>query len=262
MTEQEYRSAPGVNKSTLWEIRKSPMHYQYALNNPSKDTPALLLGRAIHAAVLTPDTYFDEYCVAPEIDRRTNDGKEQYGRFLANHAGQTVLTSDDSILVMALAASIRTDKYAGPLLLGCDTERPIFWTDGATGLPCKCRLDAIKTGGGDVIDLKTCADASPDAFIRDALKYGYDVQAAHYLHGAAAKYGRSPSRRWWFVAMEKTPPYAVNVIRADDGFLDHGEWRRMALMDKLKDCTTKNEWPGYGQTETVLPAWAEIPEEE
>ena len=36
MTEKEYREHPGVNKSTLWEIRKSPAHYKWALENPSE----------------------------------------------------------------------------------------------------------------------------------------------------------------------------------------------------------------------------------
>ena len=55
MTEQEYRNHYGVNKSTLWEIRKSPKHYKWLLEHPGEDTPALRIGRAIHMAVLQPD---------------------------------------------------------------------------------------------------------------------------------------------------------------------------------------------------------------
>ena len=40
MTEKEYRSAEGVNKSTLWNLRRSPAHYKYFLDHPQEDTAA------------------------------------------------------------------------------------------------------------------------------------------------------------------------------------------------------------------------------
>ena len=38
MTEQEYRAHQGINKSTLWEIKRSPAHYKYLLEHPIEDT--------------------------------------------------------------------------------------------------------------------------------------------------------------------------------------------------------------------------------
>ena len=40
MTEKEYRAAEGVNKSTLWNLRRSPAHYKYFLDHPQEDTAA------------------------------------------------------------------------------------------------------------------------------------------------------------------------------------------------------------------------------
>ena len=47
MTEQEYRRAEGVNKSSLWNLMRSPAHYKYYLENQREDTQAYKFGRAV-----------------------------------------------------------------------------------------------------------------------------------------------------------------------------------------------------------------------
>ena len=76
MTEAEYRAADGINKSTLWEMRKSPAHYKYLLDHPAEDTAALHFGRALHSAVLTPTAYKRDFRIAPDVDKRTKAGRE------------------------------------------------------------------------------------------------------------------------------------------------------------------------------------------
>ena len=259
MTEQQYRKHPGVNKSTLWEMRKSPAHYKYALEHQTeKDTPALRFGRALHTAILQPEEFKSHYVVAPDIDRRTKSGKEEWERFLYENAGKEVLSQDDCDTISGMYESVWNDDAAADLLDGCLTETPLFWTDEATRIRCKCRLDAHKDG--IVVDLKSCADAATGRFVKDAMKYGYDVQAAHYLRGYKAKYGSNAE--FWFLCVEKTPPYAVNVIKASDAFVDRGTWQLIDLMDKLSDCRKHRKWPGYGRNELVLPEWAMIPDDD
>lgn len=257
MTEQEYRQHPAVNKSTLWEMRKSPAHYKYALEHPREDTPALRFGRALHMAVLEPEAFKQHYVLMPEIDRRTKAGKEEYQRFMEYAGDREIISHDDYEAILGMHDAIWADQDAADLLDGCQTEQPVFWTDDATGIECKCRIDACKPGV--VIDLKTCESASTEAFKRDALRLGYDVQAAHYLRGYRAHFGRNAD--WYFIAVEKKPPYAVNVIHATDDFVDRGTWILIDLMDKLKECRDKDTWLGYGRNELVLNEWEAIPDE-
>ena len=260
MTEEEYRAAPAVNKSTLWWIRKSPAHYKHALDNPPADTAAWRMGRAIHAAILQPRQFRKMYVTLPMgLDRRSKEGRAAYDAFIANAGGKELLTEEEARTIEQIAQAVRSDKHAAALLENCQTETPIFWTDQATGIECKCRVDAMKPG--IAVDLKSCADASTAAFLRDALKYGYDVQAAHYLRGIKSINGGKPVD-WYFIAIEKAEPYAVNVIHATDGFIDRGTWQLMGLLDKLKECREAGEWPAYGENELILPEWAEIPDDE
>lgn len=254
MTEQEYRQAEGVNKSTLWNLRRSPAHYKYYLDNPREDTQAFAFGRAVHAAILTPAAYKREFVTIPAgIDRRTKAGKEEYQAFLDASAGKEIISADDAETVKAMVSAFKKNKDAVSLLKGTKREKPLFWKDD-NGILCKCRIDAYKAG--TVIDLKTAANAETDVFSREALKYGYDVQAAHYLD--AYQHKESTIRpEWFFIVIEKEPPYAINILRADIGFLDYGYIRRQELIEKLKACQEKNQYTDYGTNDLCLPSWAE-----
>lgn len=254
MTEQEYRAADGVNKSTLWNLRKSPAHYKYFLENQREDTAAFAFGRAVHAAILTPSAFKKDFAVIPEgIDRRTKAGKEEYQAFLDASAGKEILTAQDAETVKAIVKAFKKNKDAVQLLKGTKREKPLFWTDD-NGILCKCRIDAYKTGL--IVDLKTAQDAETETFTKESLRYGYDVQAAHYLD--AYQHKESAIRPdWYFIVIEKTEPYAINILRADIGFLDYGFIRRQELIEKLKACQEEKSFPDYGVNELCLPAWAE-----
>lgn len=254
MTEQEYRAAEGVNKSTLWNLMRSPAHYQYYLTHQREDTAAYKFGRAVHAAILTPAAYKRDFVIVPEgIDRRTKAGKEEYQAFIDSAAGKEILSAEDAETVKAIVSAFKKSKDAAALLKGTKREKSLFWTDD-NGIKCKCRIDAYKAG--TVIDLKTAADAATDTFSREALRYGYDVQAAHYLD--AYQHKESAIRpEWYFIVIEKAEPYAINILRADIGFLDYGYIRRQELIEKLKACQDQNNYPDYGINELCLPSWAE-----
>lgn len=254
MTEQEYRAAEGVNKSTLWNLMRSPAHYKYYLDHQREDTAAYKFGRAVHAAILTPTAYKRDFVVIPEgIDRRTKAGKEEYQAFIDSAAGKEILTAEDAETVKAIVSAFKKNRDAMQLLKGTKREKPLFWTDD-NGIKCKCRIDAYKAG--TVIDLKTAADASTETFSREALRYGYDVQAAHYLD--AYQHKESAIRpEWYFIVIEKAEPYAINILRADIGFLDFGYIRRQDLIEKLKACQEEKQYPGYGTNDLYVPAWAE-----
>lgn len=255
MTDQEYRAADGVNKSTLWNLRRSPAHYKYYLDNPPEDTQAYKFGRAVHAAILTPTAYKRDFVIIPEgIDRRTKAGKEEYQAFVDASAGKEILTAEDAKTVRAIVSAFRKNRDAVSLLKGTKREKPLFWTDD-NGVKCKCRIDAFKPG--IMIDLKTAADASTDTFSREALRYGYDVQAAHYIDGY--QHTQSAIRpEWYFIVIEKAEPFAVNILRADIGFIDHGIIFRQQLIEKLLTCQDQNRFPGYGTNDLYLPGWAEV----
>lgn len=248
-----YEDIEAVNKSTLWAMRKTPLHYLHLVQDAEKkDTPAMKFGRAVHARFLQPDLFDQEYTVAPDCDRRTKEGKAIWAELM--ESGKEIVSREDMETILAMEKEFDTVRR---WLNGAETEVPLVWTDIETGVRCKGRLDAI-VKGGYVIDYKTTTDAGTDAFRREALKYGYDLQAAMYMD-AARENGYQP-KGFVFIAQEKTAPYLVNVLHAGDAFLDRGVWIMRDLLSKYKECKDKNEWPGYGENELILTEWEAIDE--
>lgn len=62
----EYHGGPGISKSGLDLIHRSPMHYHAVVTaeNDHTPTPAQELGTAAHALILEPEVFTETYCLA------------------------------------------------------------------------------------------------------------------------------------------------------------------------------------------------------
>lgn len=259
MTEKEYRAYPAVSRSELWKISESPEKFKYEQDNPPEPTDALILGQAFHKLVLEPETFSEEFAVAPAVDRRTKAGKEEYAEFMENCRDKTVITSEMCEKIIAMSEKLKSNSYVQKLLSG-EHEKPYFWTDDFTGEACKCRADCI-TKIGDmplIVDFKTAANADTDTFMRHAIKYGYHLQAAMYCEGVKANTG--VEHGFVFVVIEKDPPYAINIVQADEAFIRYGHGVFRDLIGVYHDCKITNNWYGYmGKSNAInmleLPAY-------
>lgn len=245
MSNAEYRQREGLSSTEIKNMAKSYAYFKYLKDNPEdKDSEALLFGRCYHKWVLEPSTFFDEFAIAQNFDRRTKEGKEGYAKFVAECEGKDVISQADFDKISEMRNVLYATPYCKKLLFG-QHEQSYFWVNEETGLACKCRPDSFGKLGdeGIIIDLKTCKNAETEAFMRDAIKLNYDIQTAHYIEGMKANTGLD--FRFFFIVQEKTAPYLVNILEADDYFVKSGQDTRLALMEGYKKCLEKNEYPGY-----------------
>ena len=259
MTEKEYRSHPAISRSELFKISESPEKFKYCREHPEEPTPALIFGQLLHKVVLLPDMIWDDFIVAPNVDRRTKAGKEEYAAFLEEAKDKVVVTSDMMTQALEMASALSGNEFAQKLLDG-EKEKEFFWSDDMTGEDCKCRVDCLTEVGENliVVDLKTTDCAETEAFTRSAIKYGYDLQAAMYSDGVEKNTGRKPL--FVFIAIEKKPPYAVNIMQADELFIRRGYDRFRELIGIYHDCKQTDNWYGYlGKFNQInnlaLPVW-------
>lgn len=259
MTEHEYRSHPAVSRSELWRIHDSPQKFKYFKEHPQGPTPTLLFGQTFHKLALEPDAFFDEFAVMPLVDRRTREGKCLWNDFMEQSADKTMIPTEMHEQAQAMCEALYAEPFAQKLLDG-SREVPFFWVDDLTGEECKCRVDCLNTHYSQpiVVDVKSTMDAATDAFIRDAIKYGYDFQAAMYLEGVSRHIQQKPL--FVFIAVEKTPPYAVNILRADELLLRRGYGLFRDYIGIYHDCKQTGNWYGYlGKNNQInnlaLPAW-------
>lgn len=62
----EYHGSPGISKSGLDLVHRSPMHYNAVVTaaNDRTPTPAQEIGTAVHMAILEPEEFAKTYCMA------------------------------------------------------------------------------------------------------------------------------------------------------------------------------------------------------
>ncbi len=242
-----YSKIPAVRRSDLWEIRKSPAHYLYTVTHEEPPTAALTFGTAAHKFILEPEDFWNCYALAPEVDRRTKDGKATYNAFLREleESGKEPLTVADYEVIVDMDNAIKANPTANRLLKSGEHEVPFTWVEATTHEECKCRVDVITDEY--IVDYKTTTSCESGSFERSCRTYGYKLQAAMYTDGAFNN--TFEPRKFVFVAQEKKPPYAVRVYFCDQGFIDEGMDTFRELIGIYHKCKESGEWPGYEDKE-------------
>ncbi|MDH5527166.1 MAG: PD-(D/E)XK nuclease-like domain-containing protein [Gemmatimonadota bacterium] len=260
---EQYHSGPGTSRSQLELVRQSPAVYWDRVLNPDKpeekETDAMRFGSLFHSATLEPDTLADFYRVAPQVDRRTKDGKAAWADFEreCEENGLTVVSQDDLDMARAMATAVRNHPRASRMLAGGAPEQTIYWTDSETGLLCRARPDYLGEQAQLCIpDLKSTNSAHPSAFARSVVNFGYHRQEAFYAGGVEAVTG--DALPMVFLAVEKARPFQVALYTLPEDFVEKGRQQIRAALRRLADCKKKDEWPGYPEviTELTMPGWA------
>lgn len=260
MTQQEYREHPALSRSELILMDDCPLKFKYAMTNPIKPSESLIFGQLFHKIVLEPETFSEEFAVEPDIDKRTKDGKERYNQWQSGLNDNITVVSEKSYTkALDMARVVNNSRLAKALLDG-ERERAYFWVDEMTQVDCKCRLDCLKQLKDKliIVDLKTTTSSNTEKWIRDSIKYCYDVQVAMYSEAVRMNYGVQPD--FVFITIEKEPPYSINIFKADPKYYDYGYDHFRSLIGLYKHCVDTGNWYGYmGESEQIndltLPSW-------
>lgn len=225
--------------SVLKLVGRSPLHAKWALDHPEEriDTPAMRLGRAVHAAFLGAQEGVSSIPVVFEGERRGNKWKE----FKEANADRDIVTSEEWNRIGLMASNLHAHPEARMLLMG-ERERTLRFD--FAGRPCRATPD-VHAPGDHLVDVKTTNDASLTRFPYTAQKLSYHAQLSFYLQGLTLL-GFPRPKRVSIVAIEVKPPFAVAVFELTDKALEYGErvWR--SWMESLLVCERSGVWPGYG----------------
>lgn len=277
-----YHASLGISRSGLMEFKKSPYHYWYRYLNPERKqsycTPAMLIGELVHTLVLEPQHFAERYIFPQELEamppevRLKDVGKEQFEQvkaarkevqdrnnlmresFKKEAEGKQIITWAAYKEASHYADSVLKEKVAKELFTGVQVEQSIYFTHKGTGLQCKVRPDAWI--GGVVTDLKTCKDASFDAFQRAAVGSGYFIQAA-MIKQALASIGIE-LEKFLFYCVEKSEAAPCTYYPLDEESLERAENEYNNLMLGIAYCMENNRWGAYQPQVLTYPTWAKI----
>jgi exodeoxyribonuclease VIII len=154
--------------------------YNHAPRKP-QDSPAMVLGTALHTAILEPERFETEYACAPSVNLRTNEGKQTLAAFEAEcvEQGMTPIKREDFDTVCLMRDSALAYPTVSALLENGVAELSVFWRM-ENGLLLKVRPDWLGefVGAPFLLDIKTTDDVLD--FGQSVEKYGYHMQAAFY----------------------------------------------------------------------------------
>src|SRR5882724_7544828 len=249
---ERYFAAAGVSKSMLDILAdKTPAHLKaYLEGEREKETAAMQFGTILHRALLEPDTYKGGFHVRPDkMLFTTKDGIQ----WRTMHSDKPILGSSEAFQIDRMVSSVHTHPFAKRLLANGIPEQSIFVLDDKDTLR-KSRLDML-TKGNVIPDIKTTESASLDNFERNISKYRWHVQAAYYIDNC--KLAGIDKTTFFFVCVEKSPPYAVRCLQLIDEAVSIGRSLYQRDLQIYRNCVDSGNWPAWesGFTEAGLPAY-------
>jgi len=240
ISDEEYNALPALRSHDLSLILKSPLHYK--TKTQMGETDALRIGRVLHKLILEPERAKGDIRVVPNGDRRTKAGKEAYNAFLEGLPPHVLTVTEpemercrtiqDLVLGHEAVQKILQKGVAEVAGVYRDREGDVF----------KIKPD-YRRDDGILVDLKTTTDVSAKAFVHQALRYHYCLQAAFYLE-IASRISATPYTQFIWIVVEKEPPHDIALYLADIETIQYGRGLFQKAISLYKECKMKGHWPG------------------
>ncbi len=262
---EHYHSQDSISASGLKQLKKSPAHYKY---EGFAQTDAMFFGEAYHTFILENERFYQDYTV---VDPSKRPDQKHGMTAKANQAWLSTfsnpISADMHIRLKAMRDRLFKHPYAKSLLTNGEVEHSYYGElDIGSEKPVNIRFrpDNVKHDKRIIVDLKTAQDASMDKFPSAAAKFDYQIQAAFYSDMMEMHMNEPMGYRFFFVAQEKTKPFAFNIFEASAQFLSVGRYEYETLLMMYAYCLENDRWPGYqifchnkyGVNELSLPPWA------
>ena len=258
LSNHAYHSGPGISKSGLDMIAHSPSMYPWSKAAPvhKEKLQALDFGTALHCWLLEPEEFDKQFIKLPEIDRRTNAGKAEYGEFCiaAEESDQILITADDFEKLKVMRDSVMAHPVARWIFeQPAVNESSIYWIDQQTEELCRIRPDRMLTEQPIIVDVKKVEGL--DRFERHVAEFRYHVQDAMYSEGYFQHFGNHP--QFWFLAVSSTVSagrYAVDVVEIPQDWKQDGHSTFRRDLNTYHHCRQNDDWLHIRTLER--PRWA------
>ena len=251
METPDYYQIKAVSNSSLKYFKRSPMHYKYFLEHPEPSSPAQVFGNLVHTLILEPDKFSEKYFSLDESQRpfpeqtfAKKENKEWLIEQKAKLGTRLMVSADDLVIASEMKEAVFQDPVALEILKakGNIFEKENFWKE--EGLNCKSKYDIWNNEF--IADIKTAQNADPKEFIKTIPWYDYHRQGGMYIAGDKQGFPDYNNQKpFFFIAIEKTAPYGVSVIKLSKEFIEEGILEYKMLLKQLKQCINLDNWPGY-----------------
>lgn len=247
ISNERYHEMPGISRSAISELKKSPLHYYEKYLSPhkpeeKKSSPAMSIGSAVHCLVLEPHNFSSAFSVCTKVDGRSKEGRKYNESFRKLSAGKIILNEEEYKIALNISESILKHPRASSFLAGnISVEKSLFWEDKDSGLVCKARPDLWNKDFNLVCEIKTTRNASEEYFSRVAIEENYHIQAAMQIDAIKAIKGNE-IEYFTFIAAPNEPPYMPYVYNMPLEVIEIGRREYKQALMIIKICHEREKW--------------------
>lgn len=239
-------------KDGPWEA-----YHRYWLRSlPPKDSVALNLGKAFHAAVETPDEWRASFVEEPvfvtiggerePINRRKPSHRDALAEWETEQklAGKTILRAGAVDDIKEMTESMLDNPAAVEYMQATGAQEIAgFAVEESTQLEAKALADLWLpewAEGSTVVDFKTTEDSTPEEWARKALSlWGYNFQAAWYTDIFHAE-------RFVFIVVRSKPPWECWVRECNSSVIRRARMQNLETLRKIKRSIDNDDWHNNG----------------
>ncbi len=192
-----------LSNSHVGKLLKDPLR----AFEPSKPSPAFLVGGYFHTCILEPDK-IEKYKIVKSTTRNTKAYKDVAG-------GELCLLQHEVDTIELMRKKVMSNDICADLIMGTDGKLNDFEVPMVTelfGNKWKGKADIVNHNEKLVIDLKTTADI--EKFQWSASKYNYDSQA--YIYSKLFGY------EFLFIVIDKNT-HQIGMFDCSPQFYERGE---------------------------------------
>ena len=189
-----------LSNSDIGTLLTNPL----SLGQPSKPSPAFLVGGYFHTAILEPDK-LKKFRIIEASTRNTKAYKEMSG-------GELCLLQHEVDKIYVMTEKVLENDICRELIRGIDVEYEKPGIAELEGTMWKGKADIVNHDDKLVIDLKTTSDIN--SFKRSAYRWNYDSQA--YIYSKLFGY------EFVFIVIDKNT-HQIAVVDCSPDFLESGK---------------------------------------
>jgi exodeoxyribonuclease VIII len=219
----------------------------------SEPSPSMRIGTLTDILLLQPSEW-GRIVTEPVADKRTKDGKLIWAAFEEQAEGKIIAKLDEFETAKRCAAAVLAHPQASALLEMESKKQHGIWWQADYFIACKSLADI--RGEAIIVDLKTAADPSPEAFARACVNFRYANQCAWYIDGHLAVYATDAD--FYFLVVGNAPPHSIGIYTLDQEAIEAGRQANREALAMIAECRKNNDWRApwsRGVTPLSLPQY-------
>jgi hypothetical protein len=248
---EDYHALPAMSAHNLMDVEDNPRIAEYNKAHHQKATAAMVNGTLIHTAIETKDIGKYYACEPPDINKRTNAGKQQLLDFQEAIGDKIPITEKQWEMAESCMDAAWSHPVAREYLEAAKFELSGFITIRGVEVKARPDLDNYESHR-TLVDIKSRQKgaANVDKWLRDWWNYKTYIQAGLQLL-VWEEMGR-PCEHYYYLLVEVAEPYQVHMVYMNAELISLAKQKTIDVIIKWEKWLSNGKRDlGYGEPQAM-----------